>query len=98
MTTKTISMRLPHHEVARLEQLARELGTERPAFLKQALQRGAATLMFEHACQAYRDGEATLSHAAEMAGLSLRELMHRMRNADLALNYDVNDLARDLQA
>ncbi len=98
MATKTISMRLPQQEVARLEQLARELGTERPAFLRQALQRGASALMFERACQAYRDGEATLSHAAEMAGLSLRELMHQMRAADLELNYEVNDLARDLQA
>lgn len=96
MTTRTISVRLPHHEVARLEELARELGAERPAFVRQALQRGAATLMFEHACQAYRDGDATLSHAAEMAGLSLHEMLHQMRNADLELNYDANDLAKDL--
>ena len=57
MKTVTISMRLPRSEVGRLEKLARELGTERPAFLKRALQRGAADLMFERACQAYRDGE-----------------------------------------
>ena len=98
MTTKTISMRLPQREVARLEQLARELGTERPAFLRQALQRGAAALMFEQACLAYRAGEATLSRAAELGGLSLHDMIHRMRSADLELNYDLNDLARDLQA
>ena len=54
--------------------------------------------MFERACQAYRDGEATLSRAAEIAGLSLREMMHRMRSANLELNYDVGDLSKDLQA
>jgi predicted HTH domain antitoxin len=96
MSTVTISLRLPRSEVGRLEKLARELGTERPAFLKRALQRGAADLMFERACQAYRDGEATLTRAAEIAGLSLREMMHRMRNADLELNYGVDDLAKDL--
>jgi len=98
MSSVTISLRLPQSEVGRLDKLARELGTERPTFLKRALQRGASDLMFERACQAYRDGEATLSRAAEIAGITLREMMHKMRSADLELNYDVGDLERDLQA
>jgi len=98
MTTTTISMRLPRREVERLEQAARDFGTERPTFLKQALQRGAADLMFERACQAYRDGEATLSRAAEMAQMSLHDMILRLRSSDLELNYGVDDLARDLDA
>ncbi|NQU39542.1 MAG: UPF0175 family protein [Lentisphaerae bacterium] len=98
MSTMTISMRLPRSEVGRLERLAKELGIERPTFLKRALQRGTADLMFERACQAYRDGEATLSHAAEIAGISLREMILKMRHMDLELNYGVDDLARDLEA
>lgn len=94
----TISMRLPDREVERLEKLAREMGTDRPSFLKRALARGAADLMFERACQAYREGEATLSRAAGMAGLTLREMLLKMRSADLELNYGVDDLAKDLQA
>ncbi len=97
MSSVTISLRLPRSEVGRLEKLARQLGSERPAFLKRALQRGAADLMFERACQAYRDGEATLSLAAEMAGLSLRDMLHRLRNADLELSYTTDDFAKDLQ-
>ncbi len=97
MSTVTLSMRLPRSEVARLEAAARAMDSERSAFLKRALQRGAADLMFERACQAYRDQEATLSRAAEMAGLTLRDMMHRMQRAGLELNYGVDDLARDLQ-
>lgn len=97
MSTVTISLRLPRSEVGSLEELARELGSERSAFLRRALQRGATDLMFERSCQAYRDGEATLSRAAEMAGLSLRDMMQKMRHADLELNYGVDDLAKDLQ-
>ena len=97
MATKTISMRLPQHEVKHLDQLARKIGTKRADFLRQALQRGAVDLMFEYACQSYRDGEATLSLAAEMAGLSQQDLMRQMRNTGLELNYGVDDLARDLQ-
>lgn len=97
MNTMTISLRLPRSEVGRLESLAREIGAERPAFLKRALQRGAAALAFENACRAYRAGEATLSRAANMAGVSLREMMCRMKSAELELNYGVDDLAKDLR-
>lgn len=97
MKTVTVSMRLPQDEVARLEQLATELGTERPTLLKRALRRGAEELMFERACQAYRCGEATLSRAATIAGLSLRDMIVSLRSADLELNYGVEELESDLR-
>ena len=97
MRTVTVSMRLPRDEVARLERLAEELGTERPTLLKRALRRGAEDLMFERACRAYRAGEATLSRAADMAGLPLRDMILRLKNADLELNYGVDELEEDLR-
>lgn len=98
MKTVTISMRLPRDEVARFEKLAEELGTERPTLLKRALRRGAEDLMFERACQAYRSGEATLSRAAEMAGLSMRDMIVGLRAADLELSYGIEEFEKDLQA
>ena len=95
MATVTISMRMEKHEVGKLADAARRSGMERPAFLKQALRRGARELMLEGACQAYRRGEATLSRAAEMAGLSLREMLHRMHDAGLEFNVTPEDLDKD---
>lgn len=97
MHTVTVSMRLPKAEADRLAQVARDTGMERATFLKQALKRGARDLLFERACRAYRTGEATLSRAAEIAGLGLRDMIRQMRDADLELNYDVEDLAKDLR-
>ncbi|NKB66328.1 MAG: ribbon-helix-helix protein, CopG family [Candidatus Latescibacteria bacterium] len=97
MKTVTISLRLPRDEVARLEELAEELGTERPTLLKRALRRGAEDLMFERACQAYRFGETTLSRAAELAGLSVRDMIVGLRAANLELNYGLEEFERDLQ-
>jgi len=93
----TISIRIPKEEVGRMDRLARHLGMERPTFLKQALHRGAADLVFDSACSAYRSGTATLSRAAEMAGLPLRDMLIRMGDADLEMNYDVSDLRKDLR-
>jgi len=98
MQSVAVSMRLSKAEAKRLEQQAREMGIERPTFLKRALRRGAQGLMFEHACDSYRRGEATLSRAAEMAGLSLRDMLLRMHAADLELSYGAEDLATDLEA
>ncbi len=98
MKSVTISMRLSAAEASQLERQARELGVERPTLLKRALRRGARDLLVEHACEAYRGGEVTLSRAAEMAGLSLRDMIVRMRSAGLELSYGVEELAGDLRA
>jgi predicted HTH domain antitoxin len=96
MESVTVSMRLSKSEAHRLAQQAREMGIERPTFLKRALRRGAEDLVFDRACDAYRRGEATLSRAAEIAGLSLRDMILRMQGANLDLSYGTEDLARDL--
>ena len=97
MQTVTISMRLQKAEVCQLAEAARLSGMERPTFLKRALRRGAQEMMLAKACDAYRRGEATLSRAAELAGLDLRDMLLRLRSADLELNYTVEDLEKDLR-
>ena len=97
MRTVTVSMRLPKAEAEKLAQVAREVGVERATLLKRAVRRGTQDILFEEACRAYRVGEATLSRAAEIAGLGLRDMMRRMREADLELNYAVEDLEKDLR-
>ena len=98
MQTVTVSMRLPKAEAEKLRRLAQGAGMERAALLKQAVRRGTQDLLFEQACRAYRRGEATLSRAAEIADLSLREMILRMREADLEIHYGADDLAKDLEA
>jgi predicted HTH domain antitoxin len=90
-------MRLPKSEVGQLADAARESGMERSTFLRRALRRGAEDLMFEMACDAYRRGEATLSRAAEIAGIDLRDMIVRLRAAALDLNYRLDDLEQDLR-
>ena len=97
MSTTTLSVRLPKNEVARLDRLAQAAGIERPAFVKRALQRGSEGLAFEQACRDYRDGRVTLSRAAEMAEISVRQMLMRLREADIELSYGVDDLRKDLQ-
>jgi predicted HTH domain antitoxin len=72
------------------------MGVEPATFLRWAVKRGADGLMVEQACEAYRRGEATLSRAAELAGISLRDFVLRLRANDLELRYGPAELEEDL--
>lgn len=52
----------------------------------------------ERACEAYRRGEVTLSRAAEIADLSIREMIIKLRDQDVTLSYGPDELATDLQS
>lgn len=97
MGTVTVSLRLPESEVSRLESTAQALGVDRSTLLRWAVRRGASALLLECACDAYRRGDVTLSRAAEIAGLSLRDMILKLRDQDVELNYGPEDLAADLQ-
>jgi predicted HTH domain antitoxin len=97
MQTVTVSLRLPESEVSRLESTAQAMGVDRSTLLRWAVRRGASALLLERACDAYRRGEVTLSRAAEIAGLSVRDMILRLRDQDVVLNYGPEDLAADLQ-
>ena len=96
MQTVTLSVRVPKSEADRWKQLAHDAGMDRATLLKQALRTGCVSALFERASASYRRGEITLARAAELAGMSLREMLLRMPQADLELHYDVRDLEKDI--
>ncbi len=96
MQTVTVSLRVPKSEADRWGQLARDVGMDRATLFKQALRTGCASALFDRACASYRRGEITLTRAAELAGLSLREMLLRLPEADLEIHYGVRDLEKDL--
>ena len=95
--TTTVSVRLPEEDVADIERAAASMGVERSTFIRLTLGRGVQALALEAALDRYRRGEVTLSRAAEMAGLSLREVILKLRDHGVALSYGVDDLTTDLQ-
>ena len=79
-----------------LDKAAQREGLDRSALLKRLVRMGYADYRVELACAAYRRGEATLSRAAEMAGLSLYDLLARLPAANLQMNLTADDLRREL--
>jgi predicted HTH domain antitoxin len=96
MKTMTLSLRLDSREVKQLDEAAEHDGLDRSALLKRLLRRGYADYRYENACTAYRHGEVTLSRAAEMAGLSVYDLLSRFPADGLQLNLTTDDLRKEL--
>ena len=97
MKTVTLSARLSKTEAQRLDKLAADLGLERGSLLKQLIRKGFKEIQTERALDAYRRGTITLSRAAELAELSLRDILLRLPEESIELNYDLRELQRDME-
>ena len=97
MGTVTLSTRLAEEEAEKIDRLAVELGLDRGSLLKQLIRKGCRDLQVEMALNAYRQGTITLSRAAEMAELGLRDLLLRLPEHSVELNYGVDELNQELE-
>ena len=98
MATVTLSTRLAKEEASKIDELAANLGLDRGAVLKQLIRKGLKEIQIERALDAYRRGTITLSRAAEIAEMTLRDILLRLPEESVELNYDVEELRRDLEA
>lgn len=98
MAAAILSTRLDEEEIALLDSLAAMEGVDRSVILKSIFRKGITEMRFEVAVEKYRSETATLSKAAEIAGVSQWDFVARMGKAGLDLHYGPEDLAGDLQA
>lgn len=97
MGTITLSTRLGSDEAKKIDELATDLGLDRGALLKQLIRKGLKDIQTDRALDAYRRGTITLSRAAEIAELSLRDVLLRLPEESIELNYDVREFQRDME-
>ena len=96
MKTVTISTRLTKDEAKRIDQLAKEEGLDRSAFVKKMLRQGVKEFKLSRALTAYRRGKVSLSRAAEIAEMSVRDILSFLAAEKVELNYDLEELQQDM--
>jgi len=80
-----------------VEKLAKKLKVDRSELIRRLLDFALQQKRIEEAVRAYQEGKVTLWKAAEMAGLSLREMMELARVRKIAVSYTIDDLRRDVE-
>ena len=93
-----VSARLPREMVKLIEEIAREEKIDKSTVVERALEHYMREWRLNKAVESYRDGLVTLSRAAEIAGVSIWEMIDVLVQKKVTLQYSVEDLEEDLRA
>ena len=95
MKTYTVSTRLVPEDLISLDDLALRAGLDRSSMTKSIVRKGLKECRLEAALEAYINGEATLSRAAELADVSMWDFLRKIEQRGLSVNYDLRELEED---
>ena len=94
---RMVGARLPLELVRELELIENVEQSDRSTTLRRLLSNAVREWKLEHYSRLYGDGKVTLARAARDAGVSLWEMMDYARSRKTSVQYDLEDLERDLQ-
>lgn len=95
---ENVTTRMSDEELNLLDRLAAERGQSRSEAIREAIRRGAREELVRLALQRYRDGAVGMRGAAEIAGLTIAEMMREANERGVLMNYDPADLEDDVDA
>jgi len=98
MAKEVMSARLPKETVDLIEEIAREEKVDKSTVLDRALDHYIREWKLQKAIESYEEGSATLPMAAEIAGLTVWEMIDVLAKRDIQPQYDLEDLEEDLRA
>jgi predicted HTH domain antitoxin len=98
LVKEVVSARLPPERVEELEEIAREEKIDRSTVMDRALEEYIKGWKLKKALSKYTEGEVTLPRAAEIAELSIWEIMDEVTKRGIKAQYSLEDLEEDLKA
>jgi len=96
--SEVISARISRDRVESIEEIAREEKVDKSTILDRALDQYTKEWKLRKAIESYRDGLVTLSKAAEIAGISIWDMVDVLAAKKVQAQYDIEDLEEDLKA
>jgi len=97
MVLKTVTTRLPPEVLEEIEGIAERDRIDRSELIRRLLDQALAQRRIDDAVDAYRKEKVTMWRAAELAGVSLREMMIILKELRVELNYSIEDLESDIE-
>ena len=95
---RTISIRPTDELMKKLEKLGMIEQRERSVLLRRILMTGLEEDLKKHALALYRERKVSLAKAAELADISVREMMDLIKEKGLSLHITGEDLREDFEA
>ncbi len=95
--TEQLNVRLPQSLLQGLEEIATTEHLDRTAVLRKLLAEGVARYRLDRASRLYAEGHISESRAAELAGVSLYDILDKIERRRLRAPYSVSELCEDLE-
>jgi predicted HTH domain antitoxin len=95
---KPISIRPTDEIEKKLEKLMKIEKTERSTLIRKVLTTGIDEELKKHALALFRDKKISLAKAAEIADISVREMMDLVKEKDIPLHITAEDIREDFEA
>lgn len=95
---KNVTTRMEEEEIEMVERLADEMGVSRSDAVRIAVRGGAREELIRVALRRYQEGEVGMRGAAEIAGITIAEMMAEANERGVLTNYDDADLESDVES
>src|SRR3989338_464022 len=92
-----VSTRIPDDLEKEVEWYAKKEQIGKAIALRKILDRGLKEIRLEYALDLYAKGKITLGRAAEVAGLSLWDMIDIVRERRIPMHYTVEDVEKDFE-
>jgi len=89
MTVRQLNIRIPLEMMAEIEEIARQEDLGKTDVARRLLHEGIKHWKLEHALGLYREGRISKARAAEMAGVSIYEMIDLIRERSIPLQYSL---------
>nr|QNO42243.1 hypothetical protein MKPHGJHB_00021 [Methanosarcinales archaeon ANME-2c ERB4]QNO43291.1 hypothetical protein BKKEKDFB_00003 [Methanosarcinales archaeon ANME-2c ERB4]QNO45484.1 hypothetical protein MJLNBAKA_00003 [Methanosarcinales archaeon ANME-2c ERB4]QNO45653.1 hypothetical protein JMABOEBK_00050 [Methanosarcinales archaeon ANME-2c ERB4] len=95
---KTISIRPTEKIERKLDWLVSIENIGKSAVIRKILETGINEELKNRALELYRDNKVSLAKAAEIADISVREMMDLVKKKDISLHIEIEEIREDFEA
>jgi len=92
---KTLSIAIEEETLRLLDEVASYYALSRPQLVQKLLREGMRVARLDHAAELYARREVTLERAAELAGVTIYEMMAHLRERDIPTQRRARDIRAD---
>ena len=93
----TISARIDKELAEEIEKIVKEKGVDRSAVIRELLYIGLKEYKLRKALELVRERKVTVWKAAEIAGLTYREMLEKLRDHNVPFPITAEELTRELE-
>ena len=94
----TITTRVPDDIDKKIKNISQIEHLDKSTVVRRLLSKAVQDWQIDYALEQYKDGTITIGRAAQMAGVSLREMIAIAAKKGIPFQYSLDDLKEDFQA